>query len=557
MSYGNGGTWLELDSGVNVDLNGASSVKSGVLAVGDNGVIVHFEEGQFGQELSGVSTNLNAVASSDEDTAYAVGDVGVAVRRVASPVPCEDDTGVLCGACTANEECATGVCEFISGDMVCTRACGAESEDCPSGFLCTDPEGDEGFCKPEPEHNWLGFQAASAAVRLDDMFALDSNNIWAVGSDGSITRYNGGQWKLELSNDIQKRDVHGVAGGAGQIVATGAQGLFLNYDQDDWSLASDIQGPLLTTRTYRSVAVGSARIVTVGDGGAMQTKTLPNQPYVDDFPRPDGAVQDMAFAGDFGLAVGDDGLMIYWNSEGYGALDSGTVLDLHGAYVSEDGTVYAVGESGTLLRRQPGGDVQNIETTTNVDLFAVHQLEDGQVLCLGASGTVVRVSADLTSVTTENTPDPRKILDVFETGDGLIAVGGGGAVLRRNGEVWESIPSGTTVDLFSGSYGNGRSVAVGAHGMILVWEDGAQPERVGEDPGTYYYGVHVEEDGNSVIVGWAGAYLRLSKTNSLSQPEAPAGTTFRCVSERNGYVWIAGDAGGLWQRDETTVSPEE
>jgi hypothetical protein len=80
---------------------------------------------------------------------------------------------------------------------------------------------------------------------------------------------------------------------------------------------------------------------------------------------------------------------------------------------------------------------------------------------------------------------------------------------------------------------------------------------VGEAPGTYYYGVHVDSGGAATIVGWAGSYLAMDTSNQLSEAEAPAGSTFRAVSERNGKLWVAGDAGGLWQRDETTVDSED
>ncbi|MBR58857.1 MAG: hypothetical protein CMH54_12665 [Myxococcales bacterium] len=555
LSQDGNGMWQSQDPGVDIHLRGLTSVSDALVAVGNSGVIVKNRGATFSQEPSGVFNALHSVEAVAESTAYAVGDSGVAVKRVASPRTCDEGPDDLCTPCLVSTDCTYDRCETMPGgeETKCTQACGEGLDACPESFICTNPE-EEGFCIPEPDHNWIGFQAASATVTLRDLLVLDSNNIWAVGTDGTIARYGSGQWQLELSNDSQKRDVYAVGGGSGEILAVGDAGLFVKHDSNGvWSLLDDVEGPLLTTRRYEGLATGPDRVVAAGEGGALQIKLIPDEVFRDGLAEPPGNLHDISFAGDMGTAVGDEGVFVFWNADGYGSIDVGTTEHLYGTVVGEDGAAYAVGASGTLIQRNADGQIHALETGTLSDLHAALILDDGTLLAVGANGTVLHRDPESGTVSFEPTPDPRDLLDVFEDGSGILAIGRGGVILRRQGDNWVTVPSTTTLDLYAGSYALGRTTVVGAHGIVLSWTDEQSPSKVAESPGDFYYGVWARTNGDILIVGWSGVFLRLRPDMSLAPAEGPTSNTLRAVGESNGILVVAGDGGKMWERSEASV----
>jgi photosystem II stability/assembly factor-like uncharacterized protein len=388
-------------------------------------------------------------------------------------------------------------------------------------------------------------------VTLRDILVLDSSNIWAVGSHGAITKYSGGTWQTELSNDVQKRDIFSVGGGSGLILSTGSSGLILKQSSNNWSLLENIEGPLLTTRRYEGIAIGPERVVAAGEGGALQIQILPTGPFQDGYSRPKGAVLDLSFEGDYGAAVGEDGLFVVWDEQGYGQLNVGVEGALRGVHVLDDGTTYAVGDDGVFLHWSNQKELEVVDLGISTDLYAVRAVDSDTVIAVGANGTAISVSMSDQQVTYEPTPDPRDLMDLFQDAQGLVAVGKSGAIVRRQGDSWSSVSSGTTLDLYAGSSGEARSVVVGAHGIVLEWPHGGEPTRVAEASGSFYYDVAVQSDGTAIMVGWAGDFLRLSADNQLTAEEAPTSKTMRAVSERNGKILSAGDDGGLWERTVT------
>ena len=60
------------------------------------------------------------------------------------------------------------------------------------------------------------------------------------------------------------------------------------------------------------------------------------------------------------LYVGEDGLWIEQGSAGYGALTTNTSEQLNSALIAQDGTLWAVGDSGVILVRSPGKAIEQL-----------------------------------------------------------------------------------------------------------------------------------------------------------------------------------------------------
>ncbi len=544
------GAWQEQDPGVTVDLLGVEGLLHSAVGVGAKGMIVRWDGESFGQELSGITTSLRAVRKTSGDSAYAVGDVGMAVRRVASPAPCEAPAEPLCAPCGEDAECGErGKCVALPGETEerCTVLCGGGREPCPKGFVCNDPE-EGGHCVPRPSHTWIAQQASPSDVSLRDLFVLDSSTMWAVGGRGTIMRYDGSQWKLELSNDAQKRALHGVHGGAGFLVAAGEDGLFLRRESTaKWSLVEDIRGPLLGAHSYFGVAQGATRVVAAGEDGALQVKELPDGPFVDEDSAPFGAVRDLAFSGERGAAVGDDGLLVLFGPDGYGAYESGTDEDLLAVCAADESIFFAAGRAGTLLAVVEGVGVDSVDTGVSDDLHGIVKLASGEVLAVGVGGTALRLDSNTGKVSVEPTPDARDLHDVFLDAAGVpTAVGQQGAFLLKHGDTWVPQAAGTSLDLLAGASGGGRNVVAGAHGVVLAWADGEEPAALREEPGTFYYAVEVDEAGYAAVAGWAGAFLRVGSDGGVAEVEGPTRDTLYALARRGGDLVAGGDSGGVW-----------
>jgi len=542
------GVWHSRDPGVIVDLYGAVALQDVIVAVGDKGVIVRMDsKGGFAQEPSGVSLTLHGVAEAGPTSAFAVGDAGVAVRRIATPTPCVEGPDDLCNPCSEAGDCAGGACETMPGEeeLRCTRPCGLDAQACPEGFHCTDSD-EGGHCVPGPTHGWVAFQASSGNVRLRDVFALDARNLWAVGDEGSILHFTG-QWKKELSNDASKHGLYGVTGGGGLLLAVGEEGTFLTRrPSGTWALLDDVKGPLLAQRSYGGVAVGAGLAVAAGAGGALQRKELPDGAFFDAESRPKGALRDVAFRGDSGIAAGDGGLLVVVDEGGYGALLSGTAEDLLGVCVGASGARYAAGREGTLLRYRAGEAVAALSVPTPADLYAVLELDDGSVIAAGQAGTILRYSAGSAEPSLEPTPGSMDLHDVFEAPDGLVAVGEQGTVWSDEGGAWSPVTVPTSFDLFAGAHAGGRSVVAGAGGVVLFWPDGEEPRRLAWHRTVDLHAVEIAEDGSALIAGWAGTLLRLGVSDELEALHSPTSRTIYAAASRGDETVLAGDGGELW-----------
>jgi|GEM_PF-3005549 len=563
------GRWQAVNAGVDVNLHGIAGLPRAVVAVGVGGTIVRYQYGNFIQEPSLVTHTLYAISSPGNDRAFAVGDAGLALRRHTNYGECYDTSAGLCGTCDPEEEDACGAegfCTALPGDegtAYCVQRCGAGAASCPDGFVCTDAGG-EGHCEPNSNITWESLQAA-ATVRLRDLFALDLSSMWAVGDQATIMRYKPStkKWQLELSNDGQKRDLYAVTGGSGMVLAAGDDGVFVrhqsgaNNSPDSWILVDNVEGPLLTTHRYQGIAIGSERVVAGGEAAALQIQVIPDQPFKDGQAHPYGAIFDMDFDGARGLAVGDGGVFIVWDEEGYGALDMDTDQPLYAAHLAADGSFIAAGAQGTLVHLSPEGVQTHIPTGTTEDLRGIHTEDDGSILVVGNRGVAIRIPPEKDTFIRENVDDPRDLMDLFVDGEHITAIGRGGAMFRYDGGSWAPVSSGTTVDLYAGAHGGGRSIVVGAHGMVIGWGTGESPQKLGEAPGVYHYGVEVDSSGAALVAGWAGTLTHVGADGTISSLEGPSKNTLRALAIREGNMIAAGDKGGMWKIGKSALFSAE
>lgn len=246
-----------------------------------------------------------------------------------------------------------------------------------------------------------------------------------------------------------ERALHGllldVTTAGERLVAVGARGqILLSDDQGQhWQLAEAPSHALLTAVYFADAqhgwAVGhDAQILATTDGGAHW------QLQHEDLAR-EAPLLDVWFAdAERGLAVGAYGQLLatrdggaHWDDASE-RMNNPEQLHLNAIGASGDGTLFIVGEQGSLFRsRDTGEQWEQLESPYDGSLFGVLPTrEPGTVLIYGLRGNLLRSTDDGDTWQTVIPGSGQALVNSGLAGGallsdgGLVIVGNGGAVLR-------------------------------------------------------------------------------------------------------------------------------
>jgi len=244
--------------------------------------------------------------------------------------------------------------------------------------------------------------------------------------------------------------------------------------------------------------------------------------------------------------VGDQGTILHWDGTALVPEASGTVANLRGVSVVDETLVYAVGEQGTLLRRESGVWVQDPPVSSAV-LNAIHGTGTYAV-AVGEQATILTYSQG----TWGPVPDApaNSYYDVSFASDGCQVVGGLGIVVRvdwaKRSIVSTSLISNTnfayTKTLAAAiPYGSG-SLFVGVDGAFFYWANNAVTRKA-TLPQKFLRAISVV-DGTAWIVGHEGFVLSGPVDSALTVVPVPderwlVGVYAASASD----VWVVGRSG--------------
>jgi len=229
---------------------------------------------------------------------------------------------------------------------------------------------------------------------LNDVFAINENNVWVVGNGGTILYYNGSTWTAQTSGTSE--DLNGVWGSSATSVwAVGDNGTVLFFDGTSWT--AQTSG---TSENLNGVWGSSATSVwAVGGGGVIQ----------------------------------------FYNGSSWATQTSGTVNTLESVWGSSATSVWAVGISGTIVFSSNGGSTWTAQTSgTTAILYDVWGSSATSVWISGSQGGVILFSSDGGSNwATQSSGNSVSLLSIWgSSGTSVWAVGGSGRILFYNGATW-------------------------------------------------------------------------------------------------------------------------
>ncbi|TNF31655.1 MAG: hypothetical protein EP329_12000 [Deltaproteobacteria bacterium] len=391
---------------------------------------------------------------------------------------------------------------------------------------------------------WRTTQIAEP-VELHDIFGVD-DVLFAVGADAVITlKRPGFSWRGQTSNDPRDRDLWAIVGrAADDLVAFGEDGAVVRYNGDKWTTQQPA-GPQWASADLVSAAWaddgGADRyLVVAAEGGGL---TWSANKWVDMATRPERGVRDIAGTGEMLWAVGKGGLVAERNDQGWSAFSIGSATDLNALDVAADGTVWAVGAAGSLVRIAPDDNVTFPDSGLPAELHGV-AVADDQVWICGNGGTLLTAALDGSAVGFELSGTSESLRAVTVGGDGAVWLAGTSGYLARivDGETPPTIvASGTGANLNDVVATEVGVLAVGDNGVVIT-ATAAGAQLLHEDPGLFLYGA-AASGAVQYAVGWNGAILR--RVDSAFVPELSGVSTILQAVWTDGTEAIAAGQQGI------------
>jgi len=471
-------------------------------AVGDNGTILACREGAWRREDSGTRAHLRAIARLPEGRLVAAGSDGVVLTSLGDglwqPLECPVRTGFQAALALGPDHLLlAGGRYFVDsngfrGDLLRWRADQFErlaaEQPFPrlralagyhDGALAVGDKGRIYFIRG----NRVDRLESATGHDLMGVVPLPTGEALAVGDFGTVMTAapdfcqavaapNVGRaeapadWeRMESGVDRQLWCLWNDAGGSA-VYACGEEGTVLQLDGTRWERLPPVG------------EIGLHSICDAGDGGILAAGQLGEIHHFDGMTwrkhfdlHVDVTILALWSAGpDNIFAVGDEGLVLYWNGKAWQRMTSGTKSALYGLWGTDAEHLLAVGDFGMILRWN-GEQWDEFHAGTENFLFDVWGDGLDNIFVVGLSGTIGHFDGRRWTLTPARARSD--LLAVSGGKNGVFAVGTGGSVLRYSGRRWQSDVTGFEGGLRAVSAAGAKGVFVaGDGGTIMRRRDG-------------------------------------------------------------------------------------
>ena len=259
------------------------------------------------------------------------------------------------------------------------------------------------------------------------------NDVYAVGLNGFVARYDGEAWKeINFSDALGPWSFNGMYGFADSLHFAGSAGLIMKEDAQglvvEDSTASANLKRIWGNSPNDLYAVGESGTILHFDGVNWASELVPSV----------SNVNGVWGAGSFEVvAAGDSGLILRKTDLGWVEEESSTSLNLRDIWGAGSKASWAVGDSGIIVRYDGTAWLPEVSTTVK-PLNSIHGSSSEDIWSVGEGGIILKNDgtgwSDVSSVISQ------QFFDVVALGDGnAIVVGDLGLVIRGDGETWEEM----------------------------------------------------------------------------------------------------------------------
>ena len=453
-------------------------------------------------------------------------------RETETLVSCAADCGGRCVDASLfpglHRICGDGLCETGTNDEVETcKSCPDDCDPCAPGWV-----------QDHRSPVWLG-------EGLNGVWGTSPSNVWVVGDNGTILRFDGTKWNSMISGlqgrhgiwagspASQKRlmdlqDVWGISdtevyAAGGRCSGKNCDRAVLRYDGKSWEPIYVAAGPPLESLWAGGghiFAVDSKGMILHHDGNSWSSPAMPNNLF---------DVWGIAPTNVYG--VGLFGKVVRFDGKAWNTINTGYTSHLQAVWGSSPSDLTAVGFSGAILRFD-GKAWSKVPGVTKRSLYAINGSSASNIYAGGLDGTVVGFDGiKWTAWSSPQTGNPSAIQGIWAHSAGAFAVTGGtscfsgktctGGILRfdKSKAAWTTMVHGTRTtlyDVWSGSAGH--AVAVGAAcglvtgkgkcGSAAMQRQGGQWISTGDVPGSGLSSVWGSGASDYFAVGNNGTIVR-------------------------------------------------
>jgi hypothetical protein len=429
--------------------------------------------------------------------------------------------------------------------------------------------------------------------QLNAIWGSARNRVYVAAHGGTVLRYDGTAWAIEMNTNAAGFDLLGIGGDASKVVAAGTGGkiitstaanMWMNAASGTTSTLSAVfaksgtywvagdagvrlrdmgGGFAMVTgdaETASFYAIGGADVTDVwagGDGGLLTNyKTVPLGAWTPKPQSPRQAIRSIyGFNSKDVWAVGAAGQILHYDGTSWTVSASGTIQDLNAIWGATSNDLWAVGNNRTILRydgRQWGSKAMGSPGLT--DLHAVFGNSSSVVWIAGTNNpnseqTLVRFIGAAESSVTITAPMPPGTLPPFTSIWGAsidsLWVGGGNVVLNYVPGM-SSIPVRNFADSVVRLWGTrDNDIWVIGNGGHISHYNGATWQTVPSGTSDNLSGIFGFSDKDVWVVGDAGSVLRWDGVEWKRQSSL-TNNRLRAVWGPNAAdVWAGGDLGTL------------
>jgi len=494
-----------------------------VFAVGDAGLVLHWDGRRWACEPSDTRLPLHDVCGSAAGTLFAVGWMGIICeRRAGHWVVIQggetDASGKRYQSCRTNQP-LFAVCSDSSGEVWAV--------------------GDHGRILSHRGGRWQEMDSGVTG-HLRGIVGLADGSLMACGRNGLVICWDGDAWRPMRTGtgaDLNRlwarapNDVYAL-GGSHDPATNGSLGCLLHFDGDQWSQVP-ARGRI---ERLRGMAGDARDLLLVGDHGGVHRLADGMIERIGQSGGPD--LLDVVLFPDHALAVGDLGTVLRsgtptstksevgfetdadagtrprhrthpsrWRRVGAGI----TERTLHAIWAAPSGRLFAVGEAGTILIGD-GSRWESMEAPNRLDLRGIWGSSERHLFACGERGSLLHYDGtgwqEVHRLDTQTTA-------LAVTGFGphdVFVVGDQGLVLRYDGVDWQPLPSGTKSALY-GLWGADADhlLAVGDLGLVLRWNGhDLQAFQIGTE--SFLFGVWGDGLSDIHVTGQAGTLAHFDGT---------------------------------------------
>lgn len=318
--------------------------------------------------------------------------------------------------------------------------------------------------------SWSEFPTDTMAESILDIWAFAPNDVYAVGSYGSLLHYDGESWSLMALFGAWTEKIWGTSR---DDIYVGGDDRIYHFDGETWTMTSSV-----TIRGFWGSS--SSDVFAVGvDANSKSGMGV----FHSDGTSWSQTAKEYWWGGAVGpIAISGSEEDLWLGSSRYGGMDLSTLTRYDGSsweghlvalaisdvWIGTRGAIVAVGNSRGIFF--DGAMWRFLSDDHRLAGNAVWGSDSENIFVVGSEGKIVRF--DGKAIEDMATYMTVSLYDVWgRSNTEVFAVGDGGIILNCDGQTWRPMKSNTTEDLRA-IWGDSESIfAVGAEGTIMRFDN--------------------------------------------------------------------------------------